>query len=128
MTNNAKKISLTRGEEEVMQALWELGEGYIADIISRMPDPKPKYTTVATFVKLLENKEFVGHTAQGKSFIYSPRVERESYAGRRLDSMLSTYFGGSLSQLVNFFAEREDVSVEEMDSILQIIERAKQQE
>ena len=52
MTNNTKKISLTRGEEEVMQALWELGEGYIADIISRMPDPKPKYTTVATFLKI----------------------------------------------------------------------------
>lgn len=128
MQRDRRLQELTKGEEEVMQILWEIGSGTINDIIARMDEPKPKYTTVATFVKLLENKEFVGHTAHGKSFIYSPRVERESYAGRRLDSMLSTYFGGSLSQLVNFFAEREDVSVEEMDSILQIIERAKQQE
>ena len=53
----AKKIlELTRGEEEVMQILWSIGSGVVNDIIARMEEPKPKYTTVATFIKILENK------------------------------------------------------------------------
>ena len=116
---------LKRGEEEVMQILWKIGEGSINDIIAQMAEPKPKYTTVATFVKILENKEFVEHKPKGKGFIYSPRVERDAYARRNLNSMLSAYFGGSLSQLVNFFTEREQISASEMEQILDIMQRAK---
>ena len=42
--------------------------------------PHPKYTTVATFLKILENKGFVGHTPEGKSHRYYPLVDREQYA------------------------------------------------
>ena len=108
-----------------MQILWKIGEGSINDIIAQMAEPKPKYTTVATFVKILENKEFVEHKPKGKGFIYSPRVERDVYARRNLNSMLSAYFGGSLSQLVNFFTEREQISASEMEQILCIMQRAK---
>ena len=116
---------LTRGEEEVMQILWELGSGSVNDIIARMKEPKPKYTTVATFVKILENKGFVGHEAKGKSFIYFPQVAREEYAKRHVTSMLSTYFGGSISQLVSFFSQHENISSQEMTEILEILERVK---
>lgn len=126
---SAKDIQeLTKGEEEVMQILWEIGSGTINDIIARTKEPKPKYTTIATFVKILENKGFVAHKAQGKGFIYSPKVERDAYASRHLSSMLSTYFGGSLSQLVNFFTEREQISSSEMEQILDIMKRAKREE
>lgn len=116
---------LTRGEEEVMQILWEIESGSVNDIIARMKEPKPKYTTVATFVKILENKGFVGHEAKGKSFIYFPQVAREEYAKRHVTSMLSTYFGGSISQLVSFFSQHEDISSQEMTEILEIMERVK---
>lgn len=126
---SAKDIQeLTKGEEEVMQILWDIGSGTINDIIARTKEPKPKYTTIATFVKILENKGFVAHKAQGKGFIYSPKVERDAYASRHLSSMLSTYFGGSLSQLVNFFTEREQISSSEMEQILDIVKRAKREE
>lgn len=116
---------LTRGEEEVMQILWELGAGGIAEVIARMKEPKPKYTTVATFVKILENKGFVGREPAGKGFRYFPLVKREQYAGRRLRTMLSSYFGGSLSQLVSFFSQHEEISHDEMSEILDIMEKAK---
>lgn len=116
---------LTRGEEEVMQILWEIESGSVNDIIARMKEPKPKYTTVATFVKILENKGFVGHEAKGKSFIYFPQFAREEYAKRHVTSMLSTYFGGSISQLVSFFSQHEDISSQEMTEILEIMERVK---
>lgn len=126
--NDTKNLpELTRGEEEVMQILWELGEGGVNEIIARMKEPKPKYTTVATFVKILENKGFVGHRAAGKGYCYYPTIERDHYAGRRVRSMLSSYFGGSLSQLVSFFSQHEEISSEEMSEILEIMERSRQE-
>ena len=122
----AKKIlELTRGEEEVMQILWSIGSGVVNDIIARMEEPKPKYTTVATFINILENKGFVRHEAMGKSHRYFPLVSKEDYAGNKMRSMLSNYFDGSLSQMVSFFSQKENISVKEMDEILEIVEKIK---
>ena len=71
-TDNTTLKKLTRGEEEVMQILWQLGAGSINDLIAAMQEPKPKYTTIATFVKILENKGYVGRTERGKSYEYYP--------------------------------------------------------
>lgn len=42
--------------------------------------------------------------------------------------MLSSYFGGSLARMVSFFSQHEELPMEEMDEILEIMERAKKQE
>ena len=60
-----KSTELTRGEEEIMQILWRLGDAVVNEIIAQTEEPRPKYTTVATFLKILENKGFVGHTPEG---------------------------------------------------------------
>lgn len=117
--------TLTRGEEEVMQLLWRIGEATVAQIIEQMAEPKPKYTTVATFIKILENKGFVGHKVEGRSHCYYPIVERDEYASGVAKSLLADYFGGSLSQMVLFFGKKEDISVGEMDEILEIVEQIK---
>ena len=54
-----KSTELTRGEEEIMQILWRLGDAVVNEIIAQTEEPHPKYTTVATFLKILENKGFV---------------------------------------------------------------------
>lgn len=122
MTRNQQN-ELTRGEEEVMRIIWQTGSCTVNDIIARMRDPKPKYTTVATFVKILENKGFVGHEAAGKGFRYHPLVDRSEYAGRAAAGLLADYFNGSLSQMVSFFSQRENISVGEMNEIMEILER-----
>jgi len=118
-----EKIALTHGEEEVMQSLWELGEGYIGDIIARMPEPQPKYTTVATFLKILETKGAVEREAVGKRFLYRPLLPRERYARSVMGSMIRNYFGGSLARMVTFFSQHEDISSAEMDEILEAMKR-----
>lgn len=108
-----------------MQALWSIGEGYIADIISRMPDPKPKYTTAATFLKILEQKGAVARTRTGKLYIYTPLLTREDHAYTLMGSMLSDYFGGSLAQMVSFFSRKENISTSEMDEIIETMQQIK---
>ncbi|MCH5329556.1 MAG: BlaI/MecI/CopY family transcriptional regulator [Alistipes sp.] len=123
MVRNAQM--LTKGEEEVMRILWMLGEATVNEIIARMEEPKPKYTTVATFIKILENKGFVAHRAAGKGFSYYPLLEKSEYAGSVANNLLSNYFNGSLSQMVSFFSQQENISVSEMDEILRIVKDLK---
>lgn len=120
-----KKTELTRGEEEIMQILWRLGDAVVNEIIACTEEPRPKYTTVATFLKILENKGFVGHRSEGKSHRFYPLVPREEYARNVVSSMLSSYFDGSVVQMVSFFSRHEDISVKEMDEILEIMRQAK---
>ena len=120
-----KLTELTRGEEEIMQILWRLGDAVVNEIIAQTKEPRPKYTTVATFLKILENKGFVNHTPEGKSHRYYPDVSREEYARGVMSSVLSSYFDGSLAQLVSFFSRHENISAREMDEILEIMRNAK---
>lgn len=117
--------TLTRGEEAVMQVLWRLGEANVAQIIENLDEPKPKYTTVATFIKILENKGFVGHSVDGRSHRYFPLIAKDEYAAGMAKSLLASYFNGSLSQMVSFFGKKEDISVGEMDEILEVVEQIK---
>ena len=87
-TDNTTLKKLTRGEEEVMQILWQLGAGSINDLIAAMQEPKPKYTTIATFVKILENKGYVGRTERGKSYEYRSEERR---VGKECRSRWSPY-------------------------------------
>ena len=50
---------LTKAEEQVMQVLWQIGQGFAADIIANFPEPKPAYNTMLTVVRILEKKGFV---------------------------------------------------------------------
>lgn len=121
---NDKIQELTRGEEEIMQILWQLGEAVVSDIIPLTREPHPKYTTVATFLRILENKGFATHTSEGKSHRYRPLVSREQYARGVMASMLTTYFDGSLAQLVSFFSRHENIPPRELEEILRIMRDA----
>lgn len=115
---NSELPTLTRGEESVMQILWSLGDGLVYDIIEQMPEPKPKYSTVATFIKMLENKGYVTHREEGRFYRYYPAVERDVYAVRVLDNVLSIYFEGSMANLVAFYANQQKYGEVEMTKLL----------
>ena len=116
---------LTRGEEDIMQHLWQLGRGSVNDLLAAMPAPKPKYTTIATFAKILEKKGYVGHDVAGKSFKYFPLISKEEYAHTVVSSVLNSYFDGSVSRVVSFFSRREELSLQDADEILEIIRKTR---
>lgn len=121
-----KQLQLTRGEEEIMQILWSLETATVSEIIRETTEPRPAYTTVATFLKILENKGFVGHTPEGKSHRYHPLVPREEYARGVMSSVISSYFDGSLAQLVSFFSQHEKIDLQETERILEIMRKARE--
>ena len=103
-----------------MKILWMLGRGTVNDILEHCAEPKPKYTTVATFLKLLEDKGFAGHASTGKSNMYYPLIEQKEYAGSVAGNMLDSFFGGSLVQMLSFFSSEKKLSSKEKQDLLKL--------
>jgi predicted transcriptional regulator len=114
---------LTRAEEQIMQILWKRGKGFVKEIVSDFPDPKPAYNTVSTIVRILEKKKFVGYKAYGKSHEYFPVVEREQYTTSFGKQFIKNYFEGSFKEMVSFFARKENLGVNDIDSLLSDIKK-----
>ncbi|MBQ1221143.1 MAG: BlaI/MecI/CopY family transcriptional regulator [Alistipes sp.] len=112
---------LTRAELEVMQILWRIERGVVHAIIDEMEEPRPAYNTISTVVRILEKKGFVGHKAYGKTHEYYPTVTKEEYTSRYMTTVLDNFFDGSLSRLVSFFSSERDLSTEELDELMRII-------
>lgn len=117
---------LTKAEEEIMQILWQLKKANVAGIIAQMPEPKPAYNTVSTIVRILENKDFVGHEKIGKGYDYFPLVEKETYSNQSMNKLVDNYFNGSFKSMVSFFVKKNDLDSQELEAILKEINKKDQ--
>ncbi len=109
---------LTKAEEQLMQILWDLDKAFLKDILNAYPDPKPKQSTVSTVLKLLEEKGYVDHHVFGKIHQYFPLVPKGEYARDQFGGFLKKYFDGSFSNMLNFFYQKGDLDIHELDKIL----------
>ncbi len=112
---------LTKAEEQIMQILWDLEEGFVNDIIAKMPEPKPAYNTVSTIVRILEKKGFVAYKAYGKTHQYFPLISRKNYTRMFMRNFMGSYFGNSFKEMVSFFAKEDNMSVNEIEELMQEI-------
>ena len=116
---------LAKREEQIMQAVWQLGHAFIKEIINEMPDPKPHYNTIATMVKILEDKRFLEHEAIGNVFMYYPVISKEQYQKHAMTDIVSQYFDNSYPNMLMFFAKEQKISDEELNEIVNLIKTQK---
>lgn len=116
---------LTRGESELMNLLWDHTQGLtVKQLVEQYPEPQPAYTTVGTFLKILEAKGFVEHRrlgGNGRTFVYSPLLTRERYVTQVLDDVKENIFGSSVKKMLSFFVQHEDIDEAELAEILLMI-------
>lgn len=114
---------LTKAEEQVMQLLWRLEKAFVKDIIEKIPEPKPAYNTVSTIIRILEKKGFVGHNAYGKTHEYFPLISRKEYTRSFMKNFMRNYFSGSFQEMVSFFAKEDNMSISELDELIDDVKR-----
>ena len=119
-------VKLAKREEQIMKVFWDLNKAFIRDIIPHLPDPKPHYNSVATMVKILEEKGFLGHETVGNIYCYYPIISRDDYQSFAMKDIVSQYFDNSYPRMLAFFAKEQDLSEEELKEILKIIKSKKQ--
>lgn len=109
---------LTKAEEQVMQYLWEIEKGFLKDILELFPEPKPHTNTVSTILKVLKEKDFVNYEVHGRQHQYFPLVSKERYSGKSMKSLVKNYFEGSYKNAVSFLVEKNEMSVEDLEMLL----------
>lgn len=116
---------LAKREEQIMQAFWHLGKAFIKEIIAELPDPKPHYNSVATMVRILEDKGFLAHETFGNTFRYYPVVSKEQYQNHAFDDIVRQYFNNSYPRMLAYFAKEQKISSDELKEILELIKSQK---
>ena len=116
---------LAKREEQIMQAAWHLGKAFIKEIIAELPDPKPHYNSVATMVRILEDKGFLAHETFGNTFRYYPAITKEQYQKHAFGDIVRQYFNNSYPSMLAYFAKEHSMSQEELNEILEIIKSQK---
>ena len=118
-------LKLAKREEQIMQVFWDLQKAFIRDIIPLLPDPKPHYNSVATIVKILEDKGFLDHETIGNMYCYFPTISRDDYQKHAMKDIVSQYFNNSYPRMLAFFAKEQNLSEDELSEILKIIKSKK---
>ena len=117
--------TLTKSEMQVMNALWSAGKALdVHEVVAQYDEPRPAYTTVSTFLKILSTKGFVDYKkGNGKQYLYFPIVSRAEYTSRVMKDVKDSFFGGSASRFVQFFVENEELSEAELQKLMNLINK-----
>lgn len=108
-----------------MSILWEKGPLFVREIVDSMPEPRPHFNTVATFLKGLETKGWVRKEFLGNANRYHAAKELEPYREQSLKNIISRFFGGSSFNLVSTLTRDESISADQLRELIDIIENKK---
>ena len=114
---------LTRAEEQIMQVIWKLDKAFLREIIDELSAPKPHNNTVATIIKILVDKDFVGVTLFGRTHQYHPLVSKDTYSKATMKSFVKGYFEGSFSNAVSFMVKENNLSVDDLELLLKQLKK-----
>jgi BlaI family penicillinase repressor len=110
---------LTQAEEQIMHALWALGKGgFLKEIIEHLPEPKTHHNTIATLLKILVEKQFVGIQNPNRNNFYTPLISKEEYTKQRIDRLTERFFEGSNTNLISFLVDKKQMSIKELELLL----------
>ena len=98
-------------------------KGFIKDLIDKIPEPKPAYNTVSTFIRIMEKKGFVGQTAYEKTHEYYPLISKKEYTKLFMKGLIKNYFSNSFKEMVSFFAKEDKMSISELEKLLQEVKK-----
>jgi len=116
-------MQLTNAEEQVMKFLWKLERAYMKNILDEFPEPKPATTTIATLLKRMTDKGFVGFNQHGSNREYFPLVKKTEYFSKNFNLLIKDFFNNSASQFASFFTNETNLSLSELEELRSLIEK-----
>jgi BlaI family penicillinase repressor len=118
---------ITDAELDVMEVVWGADVPLTAADIAERIDPTRDWTlaTVKTMLSRLAAKGVIAYSVEGRRFLYSAAIERESYVGLESRRFVDKLFGGRLSPLVARLAEEDKLDDEDIAAIEAILKELK---
>lgn len=116
---------LPRREQEVLDALFALGEdATVEEVRERLSDP-PSYSAVRAMLARLEGKGQVRHREEGLRYVYAPTRPRSAAQRTALQKLVRVFFDGSPKEAATALLKHDDWSSEELEALSAEIEKAR---
>jgi BlaI family transcriptional regulator, penicillinase repressor len=121
-------MQLSRRERQIMDVLYKLERGTVAEVLARMPG-EPHYSTVRTQLRVLEEKGHVRHEEDGLRYVYIPAVPRDVARRSALRHLIDTFFEGSTEKAVAALlgGEASKISPEELERLSRLVARGRKE-
>ena len=118
---------ISDAELEVMEALWGTDRPLTAtEVAERIPAERGwSLATVKTMLSRLSAKGAIRFTEEGRRYLYSAAIARDSYVGRESQRFVDQLFGGRLSPLVARLAEADALDEDDIAAIEKILRELK---
>lgn len=124
--NIEDKIPLSRSERELMELVWDRTESTVLEITQLINQRRPiARNTVRTLMERMEEKGWLSHRVEGRSYVYCAVVPREESLGQRVLDMVDKACGGNPEKLMMALLEYRGLSVEESKRIRMMLDEAK---
>ena len=122
----AKSPTLTDAELRLMDIVWDKGSATAAAVVEALPgDARLAHTTVLTMLGILEQKGYLRHTKEGKSYVYHPMVQREQASKSALQHLVRRFFRNSPELLVSQLLSDEELSAKDRRKLRELLDQDK---
>ncbi len=120
---------LTEVELELMNILWEIGQGSVKDVLNNLSeDRKLAYTSTATILRILEQKDILSSKKQGRAHIFKPKLQKSTYESMSLQHLIKNVFNDDATLMVSRLIDDKKLSEEELEQVNRIINKSDEDE
>jgi predicted transcriptional regulator len=114
--------TLTDAELRIMEVLWEHGPSTVRDVLRHTRRrPKLAYGSVATVIRILEEKQYVRHRKEGRAFVFEAIVAPDEARGEAVDFVVSRYYRNSRKLLALNLLEEQGLDERELTRLRKLI-------
>ena len=116
-------------EHAVMQILWDRQQATSDEVRKALPkDQEFKESTISTILRRLEEKKYLRHDVEGRTYVYRPRVKPESVASRQVLGIIDKLCRGSVEKLLVGMVDEELITPEKLRELADRISMAEAQQ
>jgi predicted transcriptional regulator len=124
LRSRTKVLLPTDAELLILDALWELGEGTVEDVVNRSrSSPRANYKTVQTLLRIMENKGFVQHITRGRAFVFMSCVTRDEVGRVSAKRLVDRNFQGSHTAMLMNLLDSNHIKEDELDALEKLIQQ-----
>lgn len=124
-TDNHNPADLGDLEREVLQLIWQGGGQVTADGVREALPRKPKDSTVRTVLKRLEEKGYLTHEVEGRTFLYQAAEPPDRVAARAVKKIVDWFCNGSVSDVLVGMVDAKMLDAEELEKLAAKLDQAR---
>lgn len=117
-------VKLSDQQYQLMQALWQLGEGSAKTVQNQAAHMGLAHTTVATILTRLEKKGVLTSRTEGRERVFKPTISEGAVRRSMVSSLVGTLFKGDDRQLLAHLVKESDLQADDLDEIQKMLEEA----